>query len=358
MSLSRRTPRNVYLPGRPSRSVVSHAAAAGAAMVAAKLGYGSKAAVAAKAARVAYRAAKIASSRSKSGRMRSKRRSKPTVKKVARKIQKLEKRVEADTGTYIYRESLKAQTLITGTNHVGYHTMNYATKSLIEGSIDALPVWNPSTSAFVNANFTSGNSQKEIEVASTQASIILRNNYQSDVKVTLYQCVPRVDTSIDPKTAMTNGFTDNGIGASGVNNPLCYPSDSEEFKDLWMIKQAKTRVLKPGQAIRMQCSHGSYQYDPSFADDHNLSYQVKGFRSGAFLYRLEGTLGHDSAAAGEVGYLDCGVDAVMIRTFMIKYPAGADIKRYECTDGLTGTYTNGPVQSQKPVADNIAYSVG
>ena len=72
-------------------------------------------------------------------------------------------------------------------------------------------MFNPATpGTFTFADFTSGTQQKEVEFASTRTYLSVRNNYNVPVKVWIYLCVPRVDTSTAPDDVMEAGLVDEG----------------------------------------------------------------------------------------------------------------------------------------------------
>lgn len=256
---------------------------------------------------------------------------------VRRQLNTLRRRVESGMGTYVYKRIANGTITnsSTGIEFGSYHASN---KTKIEAAIDALPVYDSTTGNTSNVDFTLGTTQKEVEIAKTYSKIILRNNYLKPARLDLYVCHPKSDTNIVPKTAITQGLTDQG-GAAGTE-PMLYPTDSMQFRDLWKIAKKKTCVLNPGQECVFTHSGGSFQYDPSFADSHTLEYQSR-WKSHSYLIRIQGVPSH-GATSGE-GLSDAKVDCIFETHYTIKYDAGADLYNLEFDDqqDLVGNATVG-----------------
>lgn len=272
--------------------------------------------------------------------------------KVKSKLDKLLKYAESDMGTHIQRiRDVYRQ--LSSVNQKAHGGAIASSTAVLETVLSELRYYDPSApSALVQASGATGSYQKEFYFEKVYSKITIRNNYQLPVDVSLYACVPKVDTSITPNTAFTNGLAD--IGNPTSTCPLLYPTDSEQFNDLWKIDKSKKKSLKPGEQISLAWSGKSFQYDPSFVDSHALSYQKK-YSSLVWHFTNSGVLAHDSSF-DEQGLAQSGIDVIVDTTFIVKYAAGADIKYLVCTDN-SDTFSNGALASSMPVADNIGYSV-
>ena len=175
--------------------------------------------------------------------------------------------------------------------------------STIEGVIDALPVLDPSTpGTLINVDFNTGTYQRKVEIARTMTKLTVKNNYNAPVRVQLFCVVPRGETSITPVSALSEGLADIGTGINKTT-PMVYPSDSSQFKDLYVVIRKSSKTLVAGQTLSIRYSGGSFMFDPAFVDLHTLQYQPR-FRSHLYLIRVEGVLGHDTSVS-EQGYVGC-----------------------------------------------------
>lgn len=234
-------------------------------------------------------------------------------------------------GTYIYK-TRSSERITCATNFIGSKLFDGSKIGFLESAIDSLPIYdpaNPSTYQFVN--FNTGTQQKQIEFASTFTTLTFRNNYRVPVRVRVYLCIPREDTSLTPEQAMTNGLVDVGSGLN-VNTPMITPYDAPQFNDLWKVAKMKKVVLQPSSTSSISNVVGSFMFDPSFVDSHNLDYQGR-YGSHAYLIRVEGVVAHDSVQTSEQGNAGAGVDVQRMTKYVIKYEAGADIKWIEVVDG-------------------------
>lgn len=272
--------------------------------------------------------------------------------KVRKDIKALKRSVKADMGVHIYRH--KGTTVLSSSvGQMSIGSLTGVTNSSIEAALAGLRYYDPSTPAtLITAAGATGTYQKEFLIKRQYSKYIAVNNYQVPCMLTMYVCVPKVDTSFSPTTAFQNGLAD--VGNPSNSSPLVYLTDSPQFHDLWRISKSKKAVLQPGESLSISYSYKSYMYDPSLVDSHADTYQaVHGCHT--LCTRLEGVLGHDNAAA-ERGTLQASVDLQEDRVFEIHYSAGAAIKTIAINDISDVTFTNVGVVSNKPVSDNQSYS--
>lgn len=272
---------------------------------------------------------------------------------VKKKLAKIQKQLNNNTGTYIYKR-LVSDRVLASVNQCNYINIIRNSVTDLEAVIDGLQYFNPSVpGTLTTVDATSGTYHKEVEINSTFSRLECRNNYQSPCIVDIYCVTPKQDTGIAVSTAVTNGFSDVGSGL-GINSILMYPSDSPQFNDLYKIVSHVRKELNPGQSCKSTFTGGSFQYDPSYVDSHALANQ-KIYNNHQYLIRVQGIVGHDTAL-DEQGILAAGVDVTCYDVIKVLYPAGIDIVRYEHVLDLD-TFTNSGVFTSKPVADNIGYAV-
>ena len=226
--------------------------------------------------------------------------------------------------------------------------------SIVENVLENLRYYDPSTpGTLITANFNTGTYQRSVHFKSVTQSMLLRNNYQSDVKVKVYLCTPKKDTNQGPSAAWTAGIADNPatIATTALLNQ--YPTDFQVFNDLWKVKVAVNTTLAPGESAKASHTAKDFEYDPAVVDSHALTYQRK-YKSFAWLLVVSGVPSHDSALS-QIGLAQAGIDYVMNRTCIVSYDAGVNIK-FVVPQNTLDTPTNGFIQSHQPVPDNIAYS--
>lgn len=272
--------------------------------------------------------------------------------KARKAIQKVRRLAESDMGTHTHRIRSTAR-LLSSVNSCNTRSDSLVSITNLEAALAQLRYYNPSDpGTLVQASGLTGTFQKEFNFTKVYARSVVRNNYQVPVKVSIYMCTPKDDTSITPLESYTNGLTD--VGNPSASSALVFLTDSPQFSDLWRVVSSKSVELKPGRKVSVKFTGKPFQYDPSLIDNHAMEYQSKYDCCATFL-RIEGIIGHDTAA-DEQGTIQAGVDVVNDIRFEIQYSAGADIRYITVSNG-SDTFTNGGVVSSYPVADNIGYSV-
>lgn len=226
--------------------------------------------------------------------------------------------------------------------------------TLIETALANLRYWNESAGTWVDATPTTTASQ-EMTIKRVSTKCVCRNNYQVPCMIEFYCCVPKDDTSINPYTAFTNGMTDQDNPSS--TSSLLYLTDSDQFNDLWKIKNSVKKYLDVGEEVMLSYSMNKpFQYDPSLVDSHALEFQSK-YAGHAYVVRVSGIIAHDSAVTTERGFTQSGVDVYKDLTVKVEYDSGGpSLNDFVVLDN-SSTFTNGAVVSNKPVADNQGYSL-
>lgn len=271
---------------------------------------------------------------------------------IKKQMRDIRRTIEADTGTHISRvRSVGA--LASSNNLNNYTNVDLCTVSSVETVLGQLRYYNPSVpGTLTNADGAAGTFQKEFLFKSIYHKIHIRNNYQVPAYVSAYIVVPKEDTDINTSTAFTNGLND--VGSPSSYSPLVHFTDSTQVNDLFKVVASKKILLEPGETFNMIHSTKPFQYDPSFIDNHGLTYQRK-FGGAMLFIMIKGEIAHDTSAA-ERGTSACGIDYMIDTTYIVRYSAGADIRYIVVTDG-SSSFTNSAVLSNKPVSDNQSLSV-
>lgn len=269
-------------------------------------------------------------------------------------VKNIQRQMKSERGILIWRSKDCAPINSTVSN-AAYSEYSINTVGNIETALANLRYYDPSDPAtLITAAAATGTFYKSFLMKSMYGILELTNNYQVPVNVRVYICGVKDDTSITPNTAFETGLAD--VGNPDVTSPLCYPTDSPQFNELWRIIKSVDKKLMPGR--KMSCSHSvkNINYDPSLTDSHSLTYQTR-YKSFVFYVRIVGVEGHDTTVTTEQGTLAAGVDVELRKTFTVEYDAGADIKTIVLADTSDTSFTNSGVVSNMPVSDNQAYSI-
>lgn len=275
-----------------------------------------------------------------------------TQKRLKTKIKKFCKFIDQQTAIHIHRDRQSARLIATPGSHALADYDFGGSITSHEAAMANLRYFNPATNTLVTANPAIGLFHRDINM-SIFRKLTLTNNYQSRVEIRVYKCHVKSDTSNRSTQLYTSGITDQGTAPT--TSPLLYPTDSDNLTDIYSVKQVCKRVLCAGQTCVVTDMQKQFSYDFSVADVHPLLYQRKlgGFQ---WMVRVEGTLGHDNTAITQIGLLFGGVDLMFDTTYKFQYDAGKDIHEYSVNDQSTTVFTNGAVQSMKPVVDNLGFS--
>lgn len=256
----------------------------------------------------------------------------PRKKSLKKRISAIEKTLRNYETTYIKKE-LSSDRCLSLTNESCYINYIGNSRSLIEGAIDALPVFNPSTpDTYTTMNFTSGTNTKKC-VIKGDSLLTIQNNYNAPAVVTIYYCEPKGDNSLTAHQAYTNGLNDQATGLDS-SSILMYPTDISQFNLLYSIKKTVKKTLEAGG--RMWCRHyGKWvEYDPAFRDHHTTEY-TKDMDSHHYLIRISGVLCHDTTLDQQaIGA--AGIDIGLFRKHTVKYDGGVRMTRYEHVTTLDG----------------------
>ncbi len=270
------------------------------------------------------------------------------LKKVERKVVKLNKRDEDLSAELVWR-FIDGAIQESAENEVAYYWSSINNLGNVDDVIAQLRYYNPSApSTLVTADGTTGVYQKKFHFEGCSGSVTYSANYSLPAHVTIYQCVAKKDTSLTPINLITSGLAD--ITSSGViGDPLLYPTDFELLTNIYDVKRIFSGRIDAGASKTVGISVPPFTVDPSFFDVHGLSYQTI-LNSTGFLTRISGVVAHDANLANTKYGLCPGVlDRLYKKTFRVKYDAGADIKFIHTLSSLDPFTTESEV-CNKPLA--------
>lgn len=206
----------------------------------------------------------------------------------------------------------------------------------------------------VTASLVTGTYQSKFRVQ-VRSTITIRNNYQVPAVVHCGLVAPKVATSTDPNTAVTNGWVDQG-NPTNTSTMLTW-GDSKQFRETYrFLRKPKKYNLPAGGEIIKVLKQKSFVYDPSYFDTNTATYQPAA-RSKIWVFRCMGVVGHDSAVTTEVTRLPAGIDIFVVNTYTIFYNSGgATVDTIVLNNGASTIFTNAGVVSQV-VRDNQSYSL-
>nr|WAE43937.1 MAG: capsid protein [Cressdnaviricota sp.] len=298
---------------------------------------------------------KMYTNTSKSGRVYKKRTYRPKVRvipKLVKQVKELNRQSKADEATMTYRVRTTGR-ILSAVNQQTFDEITAVSVTSLETVLAVLKYYDPAVpGTLVTADGAVGTYSKEFMFSRQYCRAVIRNNYQSPVRLSVYLQSVKEDTSIPPSTAYSNGLLD--VGGISATSPLSFVSDSRQYRDLWHIVSSKKVELQPGEEYVCTYSTKPFVYDPSLVDSHPDAHQHR-YKAYAISARVEGIIGHDTVA-DQQGILQGGVDWCCDRTWVVTYNAGINLE-YHVNSDQSDAFTTGPVASQKPIPDNINYSV-
>lgn len=263
-----------------------------------------------------------------------------------RHYKELKQIADASLGTLKYRfhDFYKMESLIGETNYA-FQTVNNV--GGIEAALQILKYYDiqdPSTLDTVSALV--GVYSKKFFFKMNKLSITLRCNYNQPAYVIVYKCLCVGDTAQTPIDFLTAQAGD--VSNVTANSIGIFPEDIPALKTVWKLRRIFDGIIGAGEQKSFLYNAGSYTYDPSITDTHNLSYQV-GNKSGGFLVRTYGVISHDSAVADELAFDIAKLDVMAYLEHTVEYDAGANITHINYLEN-SSLPTNGLVACNKPIA--------
>lgn len=274
-------------------------------------------------------------------------------KTIKAKVKRLERKVNSNISEHVYR-SRTVNALIAAVNVQNSSVNNMITNQTIDNAIANLRYFDPATpGTLLTADVGASTYNQSITIKSMYSNATIRNNYAVPLYLKAYVCEPKVDTSISPLSAWTNGLADQGNPSATF--PCMYPSDSDQFNELWKITALKKVFLQPGQQVEV--SHSSkrpFIFDPSLEDSHPSTYNIK-WSPAALFCQVSGAIAHDSAL-DEQGSIGCGIDILIDTTIKVSYNSGGPKLKDFTVSNASATPTNGFLCANKPDSNNQGYN--
>lgn len=291
----------------------------------------------------------------KSTKKRPARRAKPTTKskRLRKKVDKIAKAVNADTGTVTVKRRTTG-VITSNINQQNSNTFDMNTLTQIEANPCAeLYYYDPNTPGTLqNPAFTTGSFSKELNIVSSGAVLHLKNNSTGNVNLKVYLAKPRDDTSTTPNQAWDIADSDSPttIDKTDIGS---LPSDHQSFLALWSLKSLYDGKMLPGTSRVFKHYEKGFQYNPAVADSQTDAYQRQN-KAFAFYVIQSGDLAHDSTTSTIVGRANSALDWEMCRYWKVVYPAGVNI-RYSSIGNVYGSIVAAE-EAQKPVSGIVAQS--
>lgn len=251
-------------------------------------------------------------------------------KRVEKRVSAVERRLKGTTGTFTYRQRDNYFVQIP-TNQSLHESFPVNNQLGYETSLTEVPRYDAATNTIVPRNFTTTAYTRQYFYSQVQATCWINNNAKIPVKAKLYVLKPRSDTSITPTVAIQNGVPDQMLTPQTLST-LLFPTDIDQFNDLWKIVKLKSVTLHPGVPLVLTHAEKDIYYDPSLSDSHPQQYQVKN-KSFVFFLRLEGLVAHSANNAALVGATPGAVDVQVDKKYVLEYDSGqSDTRFYRFVD--------------------------
>jgi hypothetical protein len=266
----------------------------------------------------------------------------------------LKSQSDASLGTFTYR-TISGGNVVSAKNAQGVTGFNGNQVSFIDTVLTSVPIFDEDNPATLNAiDMTTGAYQRKILVARQSANLKLTNNGITSAELQVYQCFPKDDTNVSVIDAWSAAGTSGSAGTIALTTLMNSPNDYSEFRASWKIKRVFNGVIRAGESVSSSWYlKKPYEYDHVLAVAEADKYQSK-YGAMEFMVIVNGTASHDTSSVSLVGHDATHIDSILERKMTIQYDAGINITQFKTVNSL-GTLS-APVQSNKPVADNQAFS--
>lgn len=269
------------------------------------------------------------------------------------KVDELARAVRAEQGTHLHKLR-ETGTYPVSAGGVDYYSNPFYTAQ-IKTALANLRYFDPSNPAtlITGVDNTSGTYTRNCRIEWVTRKIEFKNSYQVPVKITVYNCFVKADTSSNIVTLINTSATDQVLNGDQTSN-LIKPFEMTQMRALWRSKGHKSRILQPGQSFTFGTRIPGFDYKPALEDQQGDNYQVR-YGAHTWLIRLEGVLSHDTTL-GEYNTGEGSVDYDQRDCLMISYDAGTNLHDIYINDNADPGFTNNPVTGVRPISDNQSFS--
>lgn len=271
-----------------------------------------------------------------------------------KQVVSIQKQLKADQAYHTHKRR-ETNIVSVGVNQSTHTTLAVTRTTELEAAMATLRYYNPSSpGTLTTADASTGTYSRKVHFQGFHKKLTIRNNYQIPVKVRVYSCVPKNDTSILPTTFYSDGITDQCISGS-TTSPQLYLFDIDMVKDNWKSVKTTSKILNPGQQMVCTYNAKAFDYDPSSVDSHALVYQKK-YQAQAWVVRLEGIISHDTVESEQTTNQGA-IDYINDTIYKMTYDAGTNLNDISFNNVADASFTTSGVCTNRPVADNQTYSV-
>lgn len=180
-----------------------------------------------------------------------------------------------------------------------------------------------------------------------------RNNGHLPVKVTVYWFMSKGNHNQTVAGMMVQGDSALGIGATGADNVLIYPSDYPNIRSQWKcLKTDKVKLQAGDEFNSVLKSNSAISWNPKIRDDVTPANPTNMKGTIVCLIRTEGVIAHGVSATANVSSGDGTIDLQLTRNFVIRYPSDVKFK-YIQTSATESGLTGGAEVAGPTVADNV-----
>lgn len=174
----------------------------------------------------------------------------------------------------------------------------------------------------------------KIYISHAQSDYRMLNNSNGVLKVMMYFCIPRRDSSLSPLSAWTTGNADQSM--TGQQDLIgSKPFQSQEFTSLYYVKKVKTIELGPGGTFNQRViTKVNKSYDTSLY--RNVEY-LRQF-TGSVIFVVSGFPANDVTTVSQVSTQATALDVVEER-FISYYPIQQKSVGTTYVDNLVKTFT-------------------
>lgn len=284
-------------------------------------------------------------------------RSRVTTKVLAKRIQRIKKRVNETLATHTRRVVITPAVSVcsTGLGQIEFEAACDTVK--LDDAISVLRHFdpaNPATPRIIDAD--SGAYGHEILFRNFGATIEFRNNYLSPFNLTCYLVTPKGAQDNNPVEAIITGMGNQMQTPANATNPTLYPTDSTIFRTRWNIVRTMHKYMAPGAQMTMKYNTGMFTYNPEAVDDRSSHTFHSAYKSACFMWKIVGVPCHDGVTSTLNSSTPSKMDVVIYTHSKVEYDAGMNLEDYSNSLGHD-TITQGEIITNPGGALNQLFTI-